>query len=73
MSLINEINNIGIPIPKLVFEENEENQKNILEYLKTMDEKKFKAYNIAFNHLGSSFNILKSNGYKDWAKNKLTK
>ena len=73
MSLINEINNIGIPIPKLVFEENEENQKNILEYLKTMDEKKLKAYNIAFNHLGSSFNILKSNGYKDWAKNKLTK
>ena len=38
-----------------------------------MDEKKLKAYNIAFNHLGSSFNILKSNGYKDWAKNKLTK
>jgi hypothetical protein len=73
MSLINEINSIGIPIPKLVFEENEENQKNILEYLKTMDEKKLKAYNIAFNHLGSSFNILKSNGYKDWAKNKLTK
>lgn len=73
MSLINEINNIGIPIPKLVFEENEENQKNILEYLKTMDEKQLKAYNIAFNHLGSSFNIMKSNGYKDWAKNKLTK
>jgi hypothetical protein len=31
-----------------------------------------KAYLIAFHHLGSSFNIYKSNGFKEW-KAKISK
>lgn len=32
-------------------------------YLKTLTEKEYKAYEIAKNCLGSSFNLKKSNGY----------
>lgn len=67
-NITNELQNIGFPIPKLVFEESEENQKKICEYLKSMDEKQLQAYKIAFEHLGSSFNIVKSNGFKEWCK-----
>ncbi len=69
-TVINELQNLTIPVPKLVFEETEENQKNIIQYLKSMDEKQLRAYNIAFEHLGSSFNVIKSNGYKEWFKTK---
>jgi hypothetical protein len=41
-------------------------QDEIIDYLKSMDERQFKAYLIAKEHLGSSFNIFKSNGYKEW-------
>jgi len=46
-------------------------QEEIIQYLDTMDNRQFKAYLIAKDHLGSSFNIFKSNGYKEW-KNKKT-
>ena len=42
--------------------------KLIEEYLKTLSEKELKAYNIAKDHLQSSFNIKKSNGYLEWVK-----
>jgi len=45
-------------------------QKEIFEYLSEMDEMHKKAYSIAFDHLGSSFDILRSNGYKDWKNSK---
>lgn len=38
-------------------------------YLKTLDEKEFKSYNIAKSHLGTSFQLEKSNGFLQW-KNK---
>jgi len=41
-------------------------QDEVISYLKSMDERQFKAYLIAKEHLGSSFNIFKSNGYKEW-------
>jgi predicted house-cleaning noncanonical NTP pyrophosphatase (MazG superfamily) len=41
-------------------------QVEIIEYLNSMDERQLKAYLIAKEHLGSSFNIFKSNGYKEW-------
>jgi hypothetical protein len=28
------------------------------------------AYEIAFNHLGTSFNVYRSNGFIDWKKSK---
>lgn len=43
-------------------------QANIIEYLSQLDPIEKKAYKIAKEHLGSSFNIVKSNGYCDWIK-----
>ena len=43
-----------------------EQQTNIDNYISHMDEHHKKAYSIAKNHLKTSFNIIKSNGYKEW-------
>lgn len=48
----------------------EETKENILQYLSQLDTFQQKAYIIAKEHLGSSFHLLKSNGYLDWTKNK---
>lgn len=37
-------------------------------YLKTLDEKEMKAYLIAKEHLGTSFQLEKSNGFLKWKK-----
>lgn len=50
-----------------------EQQKNIFEYLSEMDEINRKAYDIAFHHLGTSFNIARSNGFKEWLAHKNSK
>lgn len=63
-------NNLDIPIPSLVKEYSSEKQTEIYEYLKQLDEIQKKAYLIAFKHLGTSFNICKSNGFKEWVKSK---
>lgn len=47
-----------------------EQQKLIFEYLSQMDEHDRKAYDIADNHLGTSFNIVRSNGFKQWLNSK---
>ena len=49
---------------------NEEKQKEIFNYLKQMNDHEKKAYEIAINHLGTSFNIYRSNGFISWKKNK---
>jgi len=38
------------------------------EYINGFDEKELKAYNIAKSYLGSSFHLIKSNGFIEWAK-----
>jgi hypothetical protein len=43
-----------------------EKQQQIFNYLQEMDDHNRKGYLIAQNHLGTSFNISKSNGYKEW-------
>lgn len=48
-----------------------ETEDEIIEYLKTLNEKELKAYKIAFDHLGSSFQLEKSNGFKTWKKSKM--
>lgn len=50
-----------------------EQQKQIFEYLNKMDEHHKKAYDIAYEHLDTSFNIARSNGFKEWLANKETK
>jgi len=66
---MNEKSITEIPIPELIKDYPEEKQREIMAYLEQLDEHHRSAYLIAFNHLGSSFNIYKSNGFKDW-KNK---
>lgn len=40
-----------------------------LEYVKVMSEKEVKAYHIAKEHLGDSFQLEKSIGFLEWLKN----
>jgi len=61
---------LDIPIPPLVKTYSLEKQQEIYEYLKQMDDMQKKAYLIAMNHLGTSFNIYRSNGFKEWVKTK---
>jgi hypothetical protein len=63
--------NLDIPIPSVVYSYDDIKQKEIHDYLieLTNNEQQKKAYVIAYEHLGSSFNIYKSNGFKEW-KNK---
>jgi hypothetical protein len=57
---------LNLPLPELVKQYQLEKQEEIYEYLSQMDEHHKQAYLIAYNHLGSSFNIYKSNGFKEW-------
>jgi len=50
-----------------------ERQKEVFEYLNEMDEHHKKAYHIAYNHLGTSFNVARSNGFKEWLVEKSKK
>ena len=47
---------------------NENEKKNVTEYLLQLNDTEVKAFKIAIDHLQSSFNILKSNGYLNWKK-----
>lgn len=38
------------------------------QYLQQLTPQERKAYDIAKSHLGTSFNVLRSNGYKSWIK-----
>lgn len=44
----------------------QQQQMEINNYLIQMNESQKKAYLIAKDHLGTSFNILKSNGFIEW-------
>ena len=61
---------IELPISKLLLSLPEEFQKEVYNYLSQLDEHNKQAYIIAYNHLGTSFNVLKSNGYKEWINKK---
>lgn len=43
-------------------------QELLIKYLKQLDDIERKAYTIGKSHLGSSFNVLKSNGFNNWKK-----
>lgn len=61
---------IELPLPSQFETYNEKTKYAILEYLSNLSIIQQKAYCIAKDHLGSSFNILNSNGYIEWKKNK---
>jgi hypothetical protein len=61
-----DFNSLKLPVSDLIKNYTKETQKEIYDYLNEMDENNKKAYQIAYDHLGSSFNILRSNGFKEW-------
>ena len=62
-----ELESLNMKIPDLVGNQySPEQQKEVYKYLNHLDTHHRKAYEIAFQHLGSSFNICRSNGFKDW-------
>jgi hypothetical protein len=56
----------GLSIPESVLKLSLEKQTEVYNYLIQMTPYKKKAYLIAKDHLGTSFNILKSNGFIEW-------
>ena len=73
--LNNIFKDFDIPIPSIVHSYDDSRQKEMYDYLTNLinDEQQKKAYVIAFQHLGSSFNIYKSNGFKEWKAIQLQK
>ena len=61
---------LNIPLPEIVKQYPLEKQQEIYDYLNQIDDHHKQAYLIAYNHLGSSFNIYKSNGFKEWKSKK---
>ena len=57
-----------LPLPIHFENYDDDTQASIIEYISHLSEIEKKAYKIAYNHLGSSFNVVKSNGYNDWLK-----
>ena len=64
---------LNLPIPSVVNTYSNEKQEQIFNYLQEMDDHNRKAYIIAQNHLGTSFNIARSNGFKEWLAHKKSK
>lgn len=61
---------LKLPIPDNIYKKNTEVQKNIYDYLLAMNDIQKEAYIVAYEHLGSSFNIIKSNGYNEWLQSR---
>jgi len=59
-----------VPVPEIITTYSEDIQSEIYNYLNDMGENDLIAYKIAFHHLGTSFNIYKSNGFKEWKQKK---
>ena len=60
---------LGLELPDNFENYDETTQQLIVNYLKHLDKIERQAYTIGKKHLGSSFNVVKSNGFIDWKKN----
>ena len=60
---------LGLELPSNFQNYNQNTQNDIINYLKQLDTTERRAYTIGKYHLGSSFNVVKSNGFAIW-KNK---
>jgi hypothetical protein len=60
---------LHIKIPDIIKKYPLEKQQEIFDYLTKLNDYDRKAYEIASEHLGSSFNIYRSNGFKEWKQN----
>ena len=66
-----DFSKLSIPVSENVFNYTQEQQHLIYQYLNQLDDHHKQAYLIAKSHLGTSFNIMKSNGYKEWLSSKI--
>lgn len=62
--------NNEMELPKNFAQFTKEEQTLIIEYLNQLNPMQQQVYIIAKDHLGSSFHILKSNGFIEWYKRK---
>ena len=60
---------IGLELPNTFEKYDISIQESIIKYLKQLSIIEKKAYSIGKEHLGTSFNVVKSNGYLNWKKN----
>jgi hypothetical protein len=61
---------LPVPVPENIGTYSVETQKLIFEYLSQLETIQQRAYLIAKDHLGTSFDILRSTGYSEWIKSK---
>ena len=61
---------LQMTIPEKVYNYSIEKQREIFTYLNEMNEQQKKTYEIALNHLGTSFDIYRSNGFISWKRDK---
>lgn len=59
---------LSVPIPENITSYNPDMQTSIYNYLCQLNTIQQKAYLIAKDHLGTSFNIVRSTGYQEWVK-----
>lgn len=60
---------IGLELPNTFEKYDISMQESLIKYLKQLSIIEKKAYSIGKEHLGTSFNVVKSNGYLNWQKN----
>jgi hypothetical protein len=65
-----QFDTLNLPIPTIIQSYTIEKQREIFQYLSEMHEKERVGYKIAFEHLGTSFDIYRSNGFINWKKSK---
>jgi len=58
----------SIILPEKFSSYSSEEQSLIIKYITQMGDKELIAYSIAKEHLGTSFDIIKSIGYMEWKK-----
>jgi hypothetical protein len=63
-----EFSTLKLSIPESILTLSSEKQHLVYLYLEQLNDFDRKAYSIAKNHLGTSFDILRSNGYISWLK-----
>jgi hypothetical protein len=73
MNNLNEpdFSKFDIPIPDSIAFQTNENKLVLYNYLSQLSPSDKIVYKIAFDHLGTSFNIMKSNGFKSWFNKQL--
>lgn len=60
---------LGLELPNNFENYDEKTQEHLVNYLKQLEHIERQAYTIGKTHLGSSFNVIKSNGFINWKKN----